>query len=395
MATGTISLLGVGGWVFSHEREPAHAQASIHSVPGTFKGMFASPASVFEGDGPGFSLLSPEYRRNVFFVYEKRLREHSPPEKVFEYFSSIKSDDGTFMTYMDLMRAAVPVFQPVGSKQIRSGSLGGENKDENDANRVSSNFFNMFDMDGDGLISFPEYLFFVTLLSLTDEQCKAIFNEFDVDKSGSLSRAEFLQMMKRMRLSTIKGKSASGYRTGMKTTAVVDDLSGGLVRHLFGDSRKNTNLTLKKFESFLTELRTEIDSLEFEHYDFKKKGSISVEDFGFSVVAGASVRRLQHFIDRASQLSKTEFGIKGRRITKAQYLAFCWLLKHGDSRFKNAIRKCVGEGGHLTRDTFLRLAKECGARLSETQIDVIYFVFDVDGDGELSPSEFLDVVSRF
>jgi hypothetical protein len=40
----------------------------------------------------------------------------------------------------------------------------------------------MFDTDGDGLISFPEYLFFVTLLSLTDEQCKATFREFDVDR---------------------------------------------------------------------------------------------------------------------------------------------------------------------------------------------------------------------
>jgi Ca2+-binding EF-hand superfamily protein len=44
---------------------------------------------------------------------------------------------------------------------------------------------------------------------------------------------------------------------------------------------------------------------------------------------------------------------------------------------------------------FLQLAKECGARLSETMIDVVFFVFDVDGDGELSPAEFLDVVSRF
>jgi len=25
----------------------------------------------------------------------------------------------------------------------------------------------------------------------------------------------------------------------------------------------------------------------------------------------------------------------------------------------------------------------------------VFFVFDVDGDGELSPVEFLDVVSRF
>ena len=395
LATGAVSFLGVGGWVFSREREPAHAQASIHSVPEAL-GRPPRPASVFEADGSGFSLLSPEYRRNVFFVYEKRLREHSPPEKVFEYFSSVKSADGTFMTSLDLMRAAVPVFQPADSKHIRSGSLGGEKKNDEDehASGVSSNFFDMFDTDGDGLISFPEYLFFVTLLSLTDEQCKATFRKFDVDEGGSLCREEFLQRMKHMRLSTTK-RRASGYRTGLKTVNDVDDLSGGLVHHLFGDGRRERKLSLKAFEAFLTKLRTEIDSLEFEHYDFKRQGSISAEDFGYSVVAGASVRQLQHFIDRAAKLSSSEVGRSGRRITKAQYMAFCQLLKHGNSRFENKIKERVGKGGRLTRDVFLKLAKECGARLSETMIDVVFFVFDVDGDGELSPVEFLDVVSRF
>ena len=146
------------------------------------------------------------------------------------------------MTSLDLMRAAVPVFQPADSKHIRSGSLGGEKKDDEDehASGVSSNFFDMFDTDGDGLISFPEYLFFVTLLSLTDEQCKATFRKFDVDQGGSLCREEFLQMMKHMRLSTTK-RRASGYRTGLKTVNDVDDLSGGLVHHLFGTAAANAS----------------------------------------------------------------------------------------------------------------------------------------------------------
>ena len=70
-----------------------------------------------------FSFLTPEYRRNVFFIYEKKLRVYSPPEKVFDYFSSVKSSEGTFMTSLDLMRAAVPVFQPVDSPNIRQAKL--------------------------------------------------------------------------------------------------------------------------------------------------------------------------------------------------------------------------------------------------------------------------------
>ena len=49
LATGAVSFLGVGGWVFSREREPAHAQASIHSVPEAL-GRPPRPASVFEAD---------------------------------------------------------------------------------------------------------------------------------------------------------------------------------------------------------------------------------------------------------------------------------------------------------------------------------------------------------
>ena len=114
----------------------------------------------------------------------------------------------------------------------------------------------------------------------------------------------------------------------------------------------------------MTKLRTEIDSLEFEHYDFKRQGSISAEDFGYSVVAGASVRSCSTS-STAPRSSSSEVGRSGRRITKAQYMAFCQLLKHGNSRFENKIKERVGKGGRLTRDVFLKLAKECGARLSE------------------------------
>lgn len=32
--------------------------------------------------------------------------------------------------------------------------------------------------------------------------------------------------------------------------------------------------------------------------------------------------------------------------------------------------------------------------LSPAQIDVVFFIFDVDGDGQLSPDELLDVTCR-
>ena len=394
-AACAASIFGSAGWV-AIDCEPGKSETS-----GTFTAnpvsVEARAASVFECST--FFFLTPEYRRNIFFIYEKRLRVHSPPEKVFEYFSSVKSNGGTFMTSLDLMRAAVPVFQPFSSSHVRSGSLGGEHREDEDLDALrlgiseKSNFFKLFDTDGDGLISFPEYVFFITLLSIPESKVKAIFQQFDIDRSGQLSRGEFMEMMKAMRKSTGRG-NASGIRTGLKATNV-DDISVGLVQYLFEDKGKERLLSFEEFISFLHELRGEIDLLEFAHYDVMNIGSIGVEDFGYSVVAGANVQRMQYFIDRISKLASSDIGAAGQRVSKQEFMSFCRLLKHGDTKFQEKIRKHAGDGGRLDMAHFLKLALDCGVILSDIQVRIIFFIFDVDGDGELSSTEFFDVVCRW
>ena len=96
---GAATFLGTAGWCTTEllESTPARSSANLLLERTVVKEAVVA-ASIFESLGTSFSVLSPEYRRNVFFIYEKRLRVHSPPEKVFEYFSSVKSDEGTFMT---------------------------------------------------------------------------------------------------------------------------------------------------------------------------------------------------------------------------------------------------------------------------------------------------------
>lgn len=88
----------------------------------------ADAAAEVEGEeppgGPSWSEAVQQLRRLTFFTYERRLREHSTTEKIFDYFSSIKEGSSKFMTETDLMRSVVPVF-PVG-EEVRSGALDGE-----------------------------------------------------------------------------------------------------------------------------------------------------------------------------------------------------------------------------------------------------------------------------
>ena len=76
------------------------------------------------------------------------------------------------MTSLDLMRAAVPVFQPVHSKHIRSGSLDGEHRDYGERDGGAdccprSDFFNLLILMATVSFSFPGCVFFITLLSLS------------------------------------------------------------------------------------------------------------------------------------------------------------------------------------------------------------------------------------
>ena len=73
--------------------------------------------------------FSDSYQKTLkrqFFKYEKRLRQKSTHEKMFEYFSSQVTDGKHCMTAQDVLRALVAVHPPEGATWTRSGSLDGE-----------------------------------------------------------------------------------------------------------------------------------------------------------------------------------------------------------------------------------------------------------------------------
>ena len=76
--------------------------------------------------------------------------------KVFEYFASVENTRGeTLMRPGDLMRAIVPVFPQSESNVVRDGSLRGE-RSPGELHCAPSEFFMLFDVNNDGLISFKE-----------------------------------------------------------------------------------------------------------------------------------------------------------------------------------------------------------------------------------------------
>ncbi|KAL9330852.1 hypothetical protein ACSQ67_000462 [Phaseolus vulgaris] len=232
---------------------------------------------------PKFSLpeSSDAFRRNVFFNYEKRMRLRSPPEKVFEYFASDRSPKGeVLMKPADLMRAVVPVFPPSESHLVRDGYLGGE-RSPGHLRCPPSEFFMLFDVNNDGLISFKEYIFFVTLLSIPESSFTVAFKMFDVNNNGEINKEEF-----------------------KKVNDSVED--GGLVEYFF-DKDGNGGLQHDKFVKFLRDLHDEILRLEFAHYDYKSQETISAKDFALSMVASADISHLSNFGEVNGLLTRDDF----------------------------------------------------------------------------------------
>ncbi|XP_022731041.1 calcium uptake protein, mitochondrial-like isoform X1 [Durio zibethinus] len=378
-------------------------------------------------------LFAEGYRRRVFFNYEKRIRMQSPPEKVFDYFASHRTPAGeVLMTPADLMRALVPVFPPSESNRVRGGFLRGEQV-PGELRCPPPQFFMLFDTNNDGLVSFPEYIFFVTLLSIPESSFSVAFRMFDLNNNGwvnsikypkkirmlclflldhllmicsllqeiitilifiinrEIDREEFKKVMALMRAQNRQGAChRDGRRLGLKVTEPVEN--GGLVEYFFGRDGK-TCLKHDTFVQFLRDLHDEILKLEFAHYDCKSHGTISAKDFALSLVASADISHINKLLDRVDELNN-ESHLRDIRITFEEFKNFAELRKRLQS-FSLAIF-CYGKvNGVLTKKDFQRAASQvCEISITDNVVDIIFHVFDANHDGNLSSDEFVRVLKR-
>ncbi|KAL7166044.1 hypothetical protein ACSBR2_036836 [Camellia fascicularis] len=336
-------------------------------------------------------LFGDALRRKIFFNYEKRIRMRSPPEKVFEYFASFRSPEGEiFMTPGDLMRAVVPVFPPSESNLVRDGYLRGE-RSPGELRCAPSEFFMLFDTNNDGLISFKEYIFFVTLLSIPESSFSMAFKMFDIDCNGEIDREEFKRVMALMRAHNRQGAiHRDGLRAGLRVGGSVEN--GGLVEYFFGKDGKKC-LQHEKFVQFLRSLHAEMVRLEFAHYDYKLHGTISAKDFALSMVASADMRHLNKLLDRVEELNK-ESNLSNVRITEEEFKDFAELRKRL-LPFSLALFSYGKANGLLTRKDFQRAASQvCGVSLTDNVVEIIFHVFDANCDGSLSADEFIRVLQK-
>jgi Ca2+-binding EF-hand superfamily protein len=87
--------------------------------------------------------------------YENKIRFFSPPEKIFETFAHSRDKDRNLvMSYPDFFRALTPY----NYTEIK------DNKEYFE--KYHPDILKVADSNNDGVISFPEFFFFITILQL-------------------------------------------------------------------------------------------------------------------------------------------------------------------------------------------------------------------------------------
>ena len=333
------------------------------------------------------TILSDEYRRQLYFNYEKRIRKNSQPDKVYAYFASVVCEDGSQrMTFADLARSVLPVFQPTGSPGIKSGALPGEPV-QGTPWCDTSDLLQTFDLDEDGLVSYPEYVVFLALYRMQRKECEAFFRTFDTDGDGKLSPDEFERMIENIMAAEKLDKKGYGLRTGMKAKGTNRSPQTALTKYVYREEEDPAGISLEQFKLFLQSLHDDITWAEFSHYDVERNGWICGQDFAKAMIAGADITSISKYLHRVREMPPH---LQETRINFEQFYSFRILQeKLGESEqvssmfancnieeFRNSTRACTLED------------------MPDGIIDIVFHLFDANRDGILCRREFEDVFAK-
>jgi len=314
-----------------------------------------------------------QWKKGVMTNYENRIRDYSSPEKVFNVFASKKKDGKFYMTADDFVRALLPHVHQLPGGDNTKEDISHETKGKK-KKRDLPKAFKIADQDGDGLISFQEYLFFITLLSIPEKSFEIAFRLMDENGDGQVDQGEFMKMMGLL-------KKMSSHSQQAVTSSPI---ATGWLQHYFG-VKANGILTFTDFSKFLKQLHSDVLKMEYDLYDRENKGCLSQRDFGTLLVSYANP---SEFLPRTDRFDTKPLPF----FTFEQFAHFNRLLEHLDE-VETAMRLFqLNNRPFLKKDLQHTAHIICNADLNQQVIDTLMLIFDKNGDGSLEIDEFVTVM---
>jgi Ca2+-binding EF-hand superfamily protein len=210
---------------------------------------------------------------------------------------------------------------------------------------------------------------------------------FDLNGDGDVDAEEFEVVTNLMKSQSNFGAK---HRDHGNTGSSYKGINSGLITYFFGENKEG-NLTVDKFLEFQRQLQNEILRLEFNR---KSSGSNTIPEKAFAELliayAGFPDKKKSKMIRRVRRTFKDS----DRGVTLEDYLNFYQVLNNIND-IDTALQFYHIAGAPIERSTMKHVAHTvAGVDLSEHIVDVVFVLFDNDGDGKLSNKEFVSVMKQ-
>ncbi|KAF3706764.1 Calcium uptake protein 2, mitochondrial EF-hand domain-containing family member A1 Precursor [Channa argus] len=215
-----------------------------------------------------------------------------------------------------------------------------------------------------GLISYTEYLFLLTILTKPHTGFHIAFKMLDVDGNEQVDKKEFL-------------KNPAEDTQNADTT---------LQAYFFGRKGEN-KLQYQEFRRFMEDLQAEVQEMEFRQFS-KGMDTMRREDFAEWLLHYTSEEDNEVYWENMRRRIPA-----GQSITFDEFQAFC-LFTNNLEDFAISLKMVTGANRPVGMAQFKRAVRiATGNDLSDNVLDTVFKLFDTDGDNCLSHKEFLGVMT--
>ncbi|XP_056911622.1 calcium uptake protein 2, mitochondrial-like isoform X3 [Takifugu flavidus] len=232
-----------------------------------------------------------------------------------------------------------------------------------------------------GLLSYTEYLFLLTILTKPHTGFHIAFKMLDVDGNEHVDKKEFLKLKK------IIGKSKVRLPKDDDTSPVEEGegVNTTLQAYFFGKNGHN-KLQYLDFCRFMEDLQAEVQEMEFLQFS-KGMDTMRREDFAEWLLHYTNEEDNELYWENMRRKIPA-----GQSITFDEFKAFC-LFTNNLEDFAFSVKLVAAAHRPIGMAQFKRAVKiATGHDLSDNVLDTIFKLFDMDGDNCLSHKEFIGVM---
>jgi len=304
----------------------------------------------------------------------------------FQTFATIQINEQCFMTPADFLEAVTEAnprksaFKTSYSREEMLKHLKATTPTTANADIAGdTNFFRR--LGRNGLISYNEYLFLLSIITKPKQGFEVAFKMFDTDGNQEIDFEEFKV------LEDIFSQSATNaMRKDRDEMEQRERFPTTLSLFFFGEDQKGT-LTHEQFFHFMHNLQSEVLELEFNEF---ARGKWEITELEFAEM----LMRYTDSYDMEEQMKAIASRLKNEKgITIDEFKAFFFFLNNLED-FSKAIHYYTLANEPVGPEQFKRAVRiSTGQVLSDNLVMTVYAIFDKDGDQKLSQKEFIGVMA--